>query len=90
MTVEISTEVYEELRKYPLFFVKYYEDKRTDENGHDYDYSLWKSVNSDYSISFPAQSFGNRKMDIVYVWLRVRLTLKNKIYTEKRIWTRSR
>lgn len=61
MTVEISTEVYEELRKYPLFFVKYYEDKRTDENGHDYDYSLWKSVNSDYSISFPAQSFGNRK-----------------------------
>ena len=61
MTVEISTEVYEELRKYPLFFVKYYEDIRTDENGREYDYSLWKSVNSDYSISFPAQSFGNRK-----------------------------
>lgn len=60
MTVEISTEVYEELRKYPLFFVKYYEDIRTDENGREYDYSLWKSVNSDYSISFPAQSFGNR------------------------------
>ena len=52
MTVEISTEVYEELRKYPLFFVKYYKDIRTDENGREYDYSLWKSVNSDYSISF--------------------------------------
>lgn len=61
MTVEISTEVYEELRKYPLFFVKYYKDIRTDENGREYDYSLWKSVNSDYSISFPAQSFWNRK-----------------------------
>ena len=61
MTVEISTEVYEELRKYPLFFVKYYKDIRTDENGREHDYSLWKSVNSDYSISFPAQSFWNRK-----------------------------
>lgn len=60
MTVEISTKVYEELRKTPLFFVKFHEDIRTDENGHDYDYSLWKSVNSDYSISFPAQNFGNR------------------------------
>lgn len=90
MTVEISTEVYEELRKYPLFFVKYYKDIRTDENGREYDYSLWKSVNSDYSISFPAQSFWNRKNGYCLVWLRVRLTLKNEIYTEKRIWTRSR
>ena len=68
MTVEISTEVYEELRKYPLFFVKYYEDIRTDENGREYDYSLWKSVNSDYSISFPAQSFGNRKKWILFMF----------------------
>lgn len=60
MTVEIGSKVYEELRKTSLFFVKFHEDIRTDENGHDYDYSLWKSVNSDYSISFPAQNFGNR------------------------------
>lgn len=60
MTIEISTNVYEELRKKPLFFVKYYEDIRTDENGSEHDYSLWKSVNSDYSISFLAQNFGNR------------------------------
>ena len=60
MTVEISTKVYEELRKTPLFFVKFYEDIRTDENDREFDCSLWKSVNSDYSISFPAQNFGNR------------------------------
>lgn len=39
---------------------------------------------------FQLKVFGTEKMDIVYVWLRVRLTLKNEIYTEKRIWTRSR
>ena len=42
MTVEISTNVYEELRKTPLFFVKFYEDIRWDENGREHDYSLWK------------------------------------------------
>ena len=60
MTVEISTKVYEELRKASLFFVKFHEDIRMDENGREYDYSLWKSVNSDLSISFPAKNFGNR------------------------------
>lgn len=67
MTVEISTEVYEELRKTPLFFVKFYTDIRRDENGRECNNYLWKSVNSDYSISFPAQCFGNSKMDIVCV-----------------------
>ena len=61
MTVEISTKVYEELRKTPLFFVKFYTDIRRDENGRECNNYLWKSVNSDYSISFPAQSFGNSK-----------------------------
>ena len=60
MTVEIGTKIYEELSKTYLFFVKFHEDIRTDENGREYDYSLWKSVNSDYSLSFPAQNFGNR------------------------------
>lgn len=60
MTVEINTEVYEELRKNPLFFLKYDENIRMDKNGRECDYSLWESVNSDYSISFPAQNFGNR------------------------------
>lgn len=32
ITTEISTKVYEELRKAPLFFVKYHEDIRMDEN----------------------------------------------------------
>lgn len=63
ITVEIGTKVYEELRKNPLFFVKFHEDIRTDENGRERDYSLWKSVNSDYSISFPVQYFGNEVND---------------------------
>lgn len=60
MIVEISTKVYEELRKTPLFFMKFHEDIRMYENGRKNDYSLWKSVNSDLSISFPAKNFGNR------------------------------
>ena len=60
MTVEISAKVYEELRKTPLFFVKFYENILMDKNSREHDYSLWKSVNSDFSISFPAQNFGNR------------------------------
>lgn len=60
MTVEISAKVYEELRKTPLFFVKFYENIFMDKNSREHDYSLWKSVNSDFSISFPAQNFGNR------------------------------
>ena len=39
MTVEISAKVYEELRKSPLFFVKFYENIRMDENGREFDYS---------------------------------------------------
>ncbi len=46
ITVKISTKVYEELRKSPLFFVKFYEDIRMDQNGREFDHSLWKSVNS--------------------------------------------
>lgn len=60
ITIEMSTKVYEELRKTPLFFVNFHEDIRKDKYGREHDYSLWKSVNSDYSISFPAQNFGNR------------------------------
>ena len=61
MTVEINAKVYEELRKSPMFFLRFQENIRTDGNGREHDYSLWKSVNSDLSISFPAQNFGNRE-----------------------------
>lgn len=60
MTVEISAKVYEELRKTPLFFVKFHEHIWVDKEGHEHDDSLWKSVNYDFSISFSAQDFGNR------------------------------
>ena len=57
--VEISAKVYEELRKVRLFFVKYNE-KIKYENGRWLDYSWWESVNSDFSIRFPAKNFGNK------------------------------
>lgn len=60
MTVEISTKVYNELRLAPLFFVKFHERIWIDKNGQEHDDSSWKSVNSDFSISFPAQNLGNR------------------------------
>lgn len=60
ITIEMGTKVYEELRKTPLFFVEFKEVISTDKYGREQDYSLWKSVNSDYSISFPAKNFGNR------------------------------
>ena len=60
MTVKISAKVYEELRKTPLFFVKFHEHIWVDKEGHEHDDSLWKSVNYDFSISFSAQDFGNR------------------------------
>lgn len=88
MTVEISTKVYEELRKSPLFFVKLKEDIHTDENGRECDYSLWKSVNSDYSISFPAQNFGNRVNGCCLCLVEratyvVRQDLQGKTYTDE-------
>ena len=59
-TVEISAKVYEELRKTPLFFVKFHEHIWVDKEGDEHDDSLWKSVNSDFQISFSPQNFGNR------------------------------
>lgn len=61
MTVIIGTDIYEELRKHRLFFVRFYENIRTDENGREHDCSEWRSVNKSLSISFSAQNFGNRE-----------------------------
>ena len=61
MIVEISTKVYEELRKTPLLFMKFKEKNvYTDEYGCRHDDSTWKFVNYDFSIRCPAEEFGNR------------------------------
>lgn len=59
MIVTIGADIYDGLRKQPLFFVKFYEKIRTD-HGCEHDCSEWRSVNKSLSISFPAQNFGNK------------------------------
>lgn len=60
MIVEISTKVYEELRKTPLLFMKFKgKNVYTDKYGRNHDYSTWNFVNYDFSIRCPAEEFGN-------------------------------
>ncbi len=58
--VEVSSEQYEEMRKQPLFFVKFYKRVFTDNEGNEHDNSEWQSVDRDLNIDFPAGDFGNR------------------------------
>lgn len=79
MIVEISTKVYEELRKTPLFFVKFNKGEiYTDEKGCVHDSSTWNSFNFDYSIICPAKEFGNRANDYCLC------LVENATYVEKR------
>lgn len=59
--VEIGTEIYKELKKQPLFFVKLHEHSYIDKYGQEQDASEWNSIESKLSISFPAGNFGNRQ-----------------------------
>lgn len=58
--VKVSSEQYEEMRKQPLFFVKFYKRVFTDNEGNEHDNSEWQSVDRDLNIDFPAGDFGNR------------------------------
>ena len=61
MQMRVNTKVYKELKKTPLFFVKFNKEKIIkDEYGRKCIKPLWESVNSDYPISFPAEVFENR------------------------------
>ena len=61
MQMRVNTKVYKELKKTPLFFVKFNKEKIIkDEYGRKCIKPLWESVNSDYLISFPAEVFENR------------------------------
>lgn len=58
--VDISESRYSELKKNPLLFLRYYENIRYDEKGHEHDYSKWESIDRDLNISFDAGNFANR------------------------------
>ena len=61
--VEVSSEQYEEMRKQPLFFVRFNKRIFTDNEGKEHDDSEWLSVDRDLNIVFPAGDFGIRDLD---------------------------
>lgn len=61
-TVDISKNRYEELKKNPVFFLKFYNNIRYDEQGNIVDCSTWRSLDSDLNITFDAGNFANRTL----------------------------
>lgn len=59
-TADIAKARYEELRKNPVFFLKFFENIGYDNNGKKTDYSRWSSLDRDLNISFDAGTFANR------------------------------
>lgn len=67
-SVKIKTELYESIRKRPLFFVKYVEYIAYDENGIPHNLSVWRSVDRGTEIEIPATSVGHTTHEyILYV-----------------------
>lgn len=61
-TADLSKVRYEELQKNPVFFLKFFENIRYDDNGREIDYSKWSSLDRDLNISFDAGTFANREL----------------------------
>lgn len=64
-TADINKSRYEELRKNPVFFLKFFENIRYDDNGNEIDYSTWRSLDRDLNISFDAGTFANRELGYI-------------------------
>ena len=58
--VDISKNRYEELRKNPVFFLKFFENIQYDRHHNEVDYSTWRSLDRDLNISFNAGRFADR------------------------------
>lgn len=61
-TADINKTRYEELKKNPVFFLKFFENMRYDNNGKEIDYSRWSSLDRDLNISFDAGTFADREL----------------------------
>lgn len=61
-TADINKTRYEELRKNPVFFLKFFENIRYDNNGKEIDYSRWSSLDRELNISFDAGTFADREL----------------------------
>lgn len=61
-TADINKTRYEELKKNPVFFLKFFENIRYDNNWKEIDYSRWSSLDRDLNISFDAGTFADREL----------------------------
>lgn len=61
-TVDISMSRYEGLKKNPVFFLKYFENIRYDNQNKEVDNSTWCSLEPDLNISFDAGNFADRTL----------------------------
>lgn len=70
-TADISKTRYEELKKNPVFFLKFFENIHYDNNGKEIDYSRWNSLDRELNISFEAGVFANRELGYALCVLEV-------------------
>lgn len=61
-SIKINCELYEELRKYPMFFLKFHEHIIYDGRGREKDCSEWVTVDRNLNIRFEADLFGDRAL----------------------------
>ena len=69
-TAEISKIRFEELQKNPIFFLKFFENIRYDNNGKEIYYSRWSSLDRDLNISFDAGTFADRDLGVCAMCVR--------------------
>lgn len=58
--VDINKSRYEELRKNPVFFLKFFKNIHHDKNGNEIDDSTWHSLDRDLNINFDDDNFADR------------------------------
>lgn len=61
-TASINKTRYEELRKNPVFFLKFFENTYYDDKDNVIDHSQWRSLDRDLNISFDAGTFADREL----------------------------
>lgn len=59
---DINKARFEDLRKNPVFFLKFFENIHYDNNGKEIDCSKWSSLDCDLNVSFDAGTFADRKL----------------------------
>ena len=61
-TADIDKTRYEELRKNPVFFLKFFESICNDNNGDEIDNSRWSSIDRELNITLDAKAVADREL----------------------------